>query len=215
MKALLIFLASLEFLEGLRNPLRVLTSNSARIYRNLHMEFDWTTFKKKSEESYKKSADALSSQFNTLRAGGANVNILDRVFVDNFGSITPLNQVARISTAGSQQLVIEPFDKSITKEIEKAISSSSLNLTPTNDGSGVIRINVRLVLPFFLSPSCRSHPWLKIAERNLLNRQRQCVKTAKFLCAIIEGISLKKWKRQKKIKRLIKIQVNFIRYEIY
>jgi ribosome recycling factor len=47
-----------------------------------------------------------------------------------------------VATSGAQQLVIEPFDKSLVKEIEKAISTSDLNLTPTNDGSGVIRINV-------------------------------------------------------------------------
>jgi ribosome recycling factor len=50
--------------------------------------------------------------------------------------------VARVGTSGSQQLVIEPFDKTICKEIEKAISTSDLNLTPTNDGSGIVRINV-------------------------------------------------------------------------
>ena len=90
----------------------------------------------------KKSLEALSSQYNTLRAGAANPSVLDRVFVDSYGSITPLNQIARVSTSGSQQLVIEPFDRALLKEIEKAISQASLNLTPTNDGSGVIRINI-------------------------------------------------------------------------
>lgn len=75
------------------------------------------------------------------QAGGANPAILDRVFVDYFGSPTPLNQVARVAASGSQQLVVEPFDRSISKEIEKAISTSGLNLTPNNDGN-VIRINI-------------------------------------------------------------------------
>jgi len=108
------------------------------------MEFDWKGLKKKTDESYKKTADALSSNFNSLRAGAANPAILDRVFVDAYGSMTPLNQVARIGTSGPQQLVIEPFDKSQAKDIEKAISVSNLNLTPNNDG-GIIRINVSIL----------------------------------------------------------------------
>lgn len=106
------------------------------------MDFDWKSFKKKADESMKKSADSLLAQFNTLRAGGANPAILERVFVDSYGSMVPLNTIARVSSTGSQQLVIEPFEKSQCKDIEKAISLASLNLTPTNDGSGIIRINV-------------------------------------------------------------------------
>jgi ribosome recycling factor len=105
-------------------------------------EFVWKTFRKGTEDKMGKSLDSIQSQFNTLRAGGANPAMLDRVFVDVFGTPTPLQQVARVGTSGSQQIVIEPFDKTIIKEIEKAISTSDLNLTPTNDGSGVVRINV-------------------------------------------------------------------------
>ena len=79
---------------------------------------------------------------NTLRASGANPTMLDRVFVDYFGALTPLNQVASIATNGANQLTIDPFDKSILGEIEKAISMSDLNLNPQNDGTGLIRINV-------------------------------------------------------------------------
>jgi ribosome recycling factor len=104
--------------------------------------FDWKGFKKGTEDKMAKSLESIQSQFNTLRAGGANAAMLDRVFVDFFGTPTPLSQVARVGTSGSQQLVIEPFDKTICKEIEKAISTSDLNLTPTNDGSGIVRINV-------------------------------------------------------------------------
>jgi ribosome recycling factor len=105
-------------------------------------EFVWKTFKKGTEDKMTKSLDSILGQFNTLRAGGANPAMLDRVFVDCFGTPTPLQQVARVGTSGSQQIVIEPFDKSLLKEIEKAISTSDLNLTPTNDGSGVVRINI-------------------------------------------------------------------------
>lgn len=104
--------------------------------------FDWKAFKKGTEEKMSKSLENIQTQMNTLRAGGASPGMLDRVFVDQYGTPTPLGQVARVATSGAQQLVIEPFDKSLVKEIEKAISTSDLNLTPTNDGSGVIRINV-------------------------------------------------------------------------
>lgn len=105
-------------------------------------EFVWKDFKKGVEQKFSKCIESTQAQLNTVRAGGANPAILDRVFVDYFGTPTPLNQVARVAASGSQQLVIEPFDKSVTKEIEKAISTSDLNLTPTNDGSGIIRINI-------------------------------------------------------------------------
>jgi ribosome recycling factor len=75
--------------------------------------------------------------------------MLDRIFVDYFGTPTALNQIARVSTSGAQQLVIEPFDKSVCKEIEKAISNSDLNLTANNDGTGIIRINVSVACYIF------------------------------------------------------------------
>lgn len=84
----------------------------------LVMEFDWKVAKKGAEEKMAKSLESMQSQFNTLRTGGANPALLDRVVVEYFGSITPLNQLARVAAAGSQQLVVEPFDRSITKEIE-------------------------------------------------------------------------------------------------
>lgn len=105
-------------------------------------EFNWKTFKKGTEEKMTKSLDSIQAQFNTLRAGGANPAMLDRIFVDCFGTPTPLQQVARVASSGSQTLVIEPFDKTLVKEIEKAISMSDLNLTPTNSGDGIVRINV-------------------------------------------------------------------------
>ena len=105
-------------------------------------EYNFKDTKKTLEERMKKSLDSMQQQYNTLRAGGANPSMLDRVMVDYFGTMTPLNQVARVAASGSQQLVIEPFDKSLCKDIEKSITMADLNLTPTNDGSGIVRINV-------------------------------------------------------------------------
>jgi len=79
----------------------------------LSMEFNWKQFKKGVEEKMGKCIENTQNQMNTLRAGGANPAILDRVFVDYFGTMTPLSQVARVAASGSQQLVVEPFDKSL------------------------------------------------------------------------------------------------------
>ena len=135
---LLLSLAAVSsFRSGLRVPLRSLPRELA-----MQKEFSFKDMRKTTEDKMKKSLDALQLQFSSLRAGGANPTMLDRVNVDYFGSMTPLNQVARVSAQGSQQLVVEPFDKSLLKEIEKAIITADLNLNPTNDGSGVIRIMV-------------------------------------------------------------------------
>eukprot|EP01032_Pedospumella_encystans_P011798 gene11798-13693_t len=108
---------------------------------SLLMAFDWKVTKKSSEEKMVKSVESLQSQLNTLRTSGANPNVLDRIIVDCFDSTAPLNQVARVSAADSQQLLVEPFDKALIKEIEKAIMCSNLNLNPNSDGD-VIRINL-------------------------------------------------------------------------
>lgn len=105
-------------------------------------EFNWKTLKKSTEEKMSKSVEAIQAQFNTIRAGGANPSILDRVMVDYFGSPTPLNQVARVGASGAQTLVIEPFDKTLVKEVERAIAQADLGLAAQNDGSGVLRINL-------------------------------------------------------------------------
>ena len=105
------------------------------------VEFNFKTFKKDVDGKMSKSIESIQSQFNTIRAGQANPAMLDRIFVDYFGTPTPLNQVARVGTSGSQQITIEPFDKSVAKEIEKAIATSDLNLTPNNDGN-IIRIQI-------------------------------------------------------------------------
>lgn len=117
------------------------SSTTRKINLSMMAEFNWKQVKKTNEEKMNKCLESVQSQFNTVRAGGANAAILDRVYVDYFGSKTPLTQLARISTSGSQQLVVEPFERSSLKEIEKAIATADLNLTPNNDGN-VVRINI-------------------------------------------------------------------------
>ncbi len=93
------------------------------------------------EERFGKCLDSLKKNLQTIRTGRANPAILDLVQVSYYGAPTPLNQMASISVPNSQQLQIDPFDKSVSGDIEKAIIESGLGLTPNNDGN-VIRINI-------------------------------------------------------------------------
>lgn len=93
------------------------------------------------EDRMAKSVDSVKTNLMTIRTGRANANMLDRVQCDYYGVMTPLNQMATISVPSAQQLTIDPFDKSMTGDVEKALMESDLGLTPTNDGS-CIRINI-------------------------------------------------------------------------
>ncbi len=96
----------------------------------------------KAEEKMKKTISVLKSDLSTLRAGRANPTMLDRIKVDYYGSPCPLSQVANISAPEPRVLVISPWEKSLIKEIEKAILVSDLGINPSNDGSVI-----RLVVP--------------------------------------------------------------------
>src|SRR5690625_1567125 len=93
------------------------------------------------KEKMSQAKQAFSKNLATVRAGRANPNILDNIFVDYYGAPTPLNQLANVSAPEARLLVITPFDKSAVGEIEKAIQKADLGLTPSNDGN-VIRINI-------------------------------------------------------------------------
>ena len=93
------------------------------------------------QEKMTKSIGAFSRELASIRAGVANAALLDRISVDYYGSPTPINQMAGISVPEARLLVIQPYDKSILGEIEKAIMRSDIGITPTNDGN-VIRLAV-------------------------------------------------------------------------
>ena len=91
------------------------------------------------EERMDKSVAALHENFASVRTGRANAMVLDRVVVDYYGIPTPVNQMAGIKSPDAHLLVIEPWDKSSLKDIERAILESDLGVTPNNDGA-VIRL---------------------------------------------------------------------------
>lgn len=93
----------------------------------------------KAKNKMSKSIDFMLEEFATIRAGRANPAVLDKVKVDYYGAPTPINQLAAVSVAEARILVISPYDKSILKQIEKAIQASDIGINPQNDGQ-VLRL---------------------------------------------------------------------------
>lgn len=94
------------------------------------------------ESKMNKTVLALESEYNTIRAGRANPHVLDRILVDYYGQQTPIQQVGNVSVPEPRMIMIQPWDTSLVKEIEKAILSSDVGINPTNDGKCI-----RLVFP--------------------------------------------------------------------
>ena len=93
-------------------------------------------------EKMQKSLDNLLAEFGGIRAGRANPHVLDKLKVDYYGTPTPIQQVGNISVPEPRMLQIQPWEKSLIKAIEKAIMTSDLGITPSNDGTVI-----RLVFP--------------------------------------------------------------------
>ena len=94
------------------------------------------------EEKMNKSIDSAAADFASVRAGRANAAVLDRIMVDYYGTPTPLQQVGNISVPEARMIVIQPWEKSLIKPIEKAILTSELGINPNNDGNAI-----RLIFP--------------------------------------------------------------------
>lgn len=94
------------------------------------------------DEKMQKSIHSLEGELATIRAGRANPHVLDRIVVDYYGSPTPIQQVANVSVPEPRMIQIQPWEKSMIREIEKAIQVSDLGINPTNDGTCI-----RLIFP--------------------------------------------------------------------
>lgn len=94
------------------------------------------------EEKMQKTVNTLLDEFNTIRVGRANPHVLDRITIDYYGSPTPVVQVGNVSIPEARMLVIQPWDGTMLKLIEKAINESDLGINPSNDGKVI-----RLVFP--------------------------------------------------------------------
>ncbi|OIK15311.1 ribosome recycling factor [Bacillus sp. MUM 13] len=94
-----------------------------------------------SKSRMEKAISSYSRELASIRAGRASASLLDKISVDYYGAPTPINQVAGVSVPEARLLVIQPYDKTILGDIEKAILKSDLGLNPSNDGS-IIRIAI-------------------------------------------------------------------------
>lgn len=138
---------------------------------------------KEIEEKMKKTTASLSREFSQIRAGVANAAVLDRISVDYYGAATPVNQMASISNPEARILVIQPYDSSILKDIEKAIQVADLGINPQNDGKVI-----RLVFP----------PLTEERRKEIVKTIHKTGEEAKVALRNIRRDALEKFKADKK-----------------
>jgi ribosome recycling factor len=133
------------------------------------------------EERMGKSVENLMQNLGTVRTGRASAAILDRVKCDYYGTQTPINQMASISVPSAQQLSVDPYDKSILGDIERAIIDADIGLTPMNDGT-IIRLNIPALTEERRKEMLKQCKAIgeegKVAIRNI---RRTCVESVKKL----------------------------------
>ena len=135
------------------------------------------------ESKMKKTCEALNSQLATIRAGRTNAAVLDKIEVDYYGAPTPIQQVASIASPDPRSLVIQPWDASVLKGIEKAILSSDLGINPQNDGR-----MIRLVFP----------PLTEERRKDLVKQTKKYGEEAKVAIRNIRRDAIEKFKKQQK-----------------
>ena len=143
------------------------------------MSTDYSEF----EAKMKKTTEVLSEQFAAVRAGKANPAVLDRITVDYYGSPTPIQQIASISTPDARSLLIQPWDGSVLKGIEKAILASDLGINPQNDGRAI-----RLVFPQLTEER----------RKDLAKQVKKYAEESKVAVRNIRRDAMEKFKAQKK-----------------
>lgn len=135
------------------------------------------------EEKMTKTVEALLHEYGGIRAGRANPAVLDKVTVDYYGAPTPINQLAAVSVPEARTLLIQPWDKSVLKSIDKAIQASDIGLNPQNDGSAL-----RLLFP----------PLTEERRRELVKGVYKYSEEAKVAVRSIRRDAIEKFKEQKK-----------------
>ncbi len=135
------------------------------------------------EGKMKKTCDALSAQLATIRAGRANAAVLDQIQVEYYGVPTPIQQVASVATPEPRSLLIQPWDGSLLKSIEKAILASDLGINPQNDGR-----MIRLVFP----------PLTEERRKELVKQTKKYGEESKVAIRNIRRDAIDKFKKQQK-----------------
>ena len=122
--------------KGLSEGLKIQFIDESTVLYNLK---NISTSDKPIENKMQKTVDALSNELSSMRAGRANPAVLDKVRVNYYGVPTPVNQVANITVPEARMIIIQPWDSSLLKDVEKAIQASDIGINPSNDGR-VIRL---------------------------------------------------------------------------
>ena len=142
---------------------------------------------KETEDKMKKSTDRLAHEFTTIRAGRANPAVLDKVQVDYYGVPTPIQQMAAVSVVEARSIVIQPWDMSSLKSIEKAILTSDIGINPQNDGR-----TLRLNFP----------PLTEERRKELVKEVRKMAEESKVAVRSIRRDAMEKLKEKKKNSEL-------------
>ena len=151
------------------------------------------------EDKMKKSIEAVISDFDTVRAGRANASVLNRISVDYYGTPTPIQQIASVSTPDARSLLIQPWDASVLKGIEKAILASDLGLNPQNDGR-----TIRLVFPALTEER----------RRDLVKQVKKYGEEAKVAVRNIRRDAMDKFKAQKKKSEITEDDLKIIEKDL-
>jgi len=153
-------------------------------------------------ERMDKSTVALKNELKKVRTGRASQSILDGIRVDYYGTLTPINQMASVSIPESRMIMIQPWDVTAIKDIEKAIMKSDLGLTPSSDGK-LIRISIpalteqrRKELVKIVNKTCEEY---KVAVRNIRRDSNEMVKEMKKEGEVSEDDA---FKAQDKIQKI-------------
>jgi ribosome recycling factor len=143
----------------------------------------------KSEESMKKSINFLKEELASIRAGKANPKLVDKIQVSYYGTMTPISQLANISVPEPRSIIIQPWDSSLVKEVERAILASDLGINPSNDGK-----LIRLVIP----------PLTEERRRDLIKLVKKEVESSKIAVRNIRRDAIEEFKKMEKSSELTK-----------
>ena len=151
------------------------------------------------ENKMKKTCDALSTELATIRAGRANTAVLNQIAVDYYGVPTPIMQVASVSTPDPRSLLIQPWDGSLLKALEKAILASDLGINPQNDGR-----SIRLVFP----------PLTEERRKELVRQTKKYGDEAKVAIRNIRRDAIEKFKKQQKASEITEDDYKIVEKDI-
>ena len=170
---------------------------------------------KETKENMVRSIAALKKELNKVRTGRASLSLLDGIVVDYYGTRTPINQMASLSIPESRLIIIQPWDVTAIKEIEKAILKSDLGITPSNDGK-IIRISIppltegrRKELAKIVRKICEDY---KVAIRNIRRDSNELIKGLKKDGDVSEDDA---FKAQDQVQKITDEQIKHINDSIF